>query len=146
MRQWAPRHSMESQTMIDILGLSGAAAPPCVKEYGAPATSFAPFSRKSLSSPHHMSDRVAASMPEAPCKYQVRSPLHWQHSNQCQMRCAFWLKDILLGVTDSHLEAEAPCVGNERPPLRQRRGSVHGTGAVARTMEPWTRIVEWRLK
>ena len=86
------------------------------------STSFVPFSCKSRSSPHHMSGRVAALMTEVPCKYQARSPLHWRHTNQCQMRCPFWLRDILLGVTDSLLESEALCVRNARLPLRQRQG------------------------
>ena len=53
--------------------------------------------------------RVAAPMPEAPCKIPgaLTSTLA---ALQCQMRCPSRLRDILLGVTVSLLESEALCV------------------------------------
>ena len=54
----------------------------------------------------------------------------------------FWLRDVVLGVTDSILESEALFARNARPPLHQRRPAAPAGG----TVEPWDRVVERGLQ
>ena len=80
----------------------GAVAPPCVKEYDNLPLHLRPVHVRVT---HLRTICLAESPPRCRrhrAKCQVRSPLHWRHSSQCQKRCSFGSERSRLGSqTDS---------------------------------------------